>query len=179
MLFGCDRDGVIPDVMTLAKGLSGGVMPVGAYIARPSVWNAAYAKHPVMHTSTFGGNELACAAALASMNALIEEDLVENARERGAQLLAGAQRLAQAYPGVVKEARGLGLLVGIELTSEGYGGWIIPEMVKRGVTAAWTLNMQRVIRLEPPLVVTREEVDVALAALEAGLSTAQENLGAL
>jgi putrescine aminotransferase len=179
MLFGCNRDDVVPDVMTLAKGLSGGIIPVAAYIARPSVWNAAYAKDPVMHTSTFGGNELACAAALAAMDVLIDEDLAENARARGEQLLAGAQQLARRYPTVVKEARGLGLLVGVELTSEGYGGWIIPEMVKRGVTAAWTLNMQRVIRLEPPLVVTQTEVQTALAALEAGLATAQEKLGAL
>jgi putrescine aminotransferase len=178
-LFGCNRDDVVPDVMTLAKGLSGGIMPVGAYIARPSVWNAAYAKHPVMHTSTFGGNELACAAALAAMNVLIEDGLVENARVRGEQLLRGAAALASKYPAVVKDVRGLGLLVGVELTSEGYGGWIIPEMVKRGVTAAWTLNMQRVIRLEPPLVVTADEVDAALAALEAGLATAYEKLGAL
>jgi len=179
MLFGCNRDDVVPDVMTLAKGLSGGIIPVGAYIARPYVWNAAYAKHPVMHTSTFGGNELACAAALAAMNVLLEDDLVVNARARGEQLLSGARELAAKYPTVVKEARGLGLLVGVELTSEGYGGWIIPEMVKRGVTAAWTLNMQRVIRLEPPLVVTQSEVDRALTALEAGLATAQEKLGAL
>lgn len=179
MLFGCNRDDVVPDVMTLAKGLSGGIIPVAAYIARPSVWNAAYAKDPVRHTSTFGGNELACAAALAAMDVLVDGDLVENARARGEQLLSGAQALARRYPTVVKEARGLGLLVGIELTSEGYGGWIIPEMVKRGVTAAWTLNMQRVIRLEPPLVVTQAEVDRALDALEAGLATAQEKLGAL
>jgi len=179
MLFGCDRDGVVPDVMTLAKGLSGGIIPVAAYIARPSVWNAAYAKDPVMHTSTFGGNELACAAALAAMDVLVEDDLAANARARGEQLISGAQALARKYPTVVKEARGLGLLVGVELTSEGYGGWIIPEMVKRGVTAAWTLNMQRVIRLEPPLVVTQAEVDRALEALEAGLATAQEKLGAL
>jgi putrescine aminotransferase len=179
MLFGCNRDGVVPDVMTLAKGLSGGIIPVGAYIARPDVWNAAYAKDPVRHTSTFGGNELACAAALAAMDVLVDDDLVENARLRGVQLLAGAQRLAQEYPTVVREARGLGLLVGVELTSEGYGGWIIPEMVKRGVTAAWTLNMQRVIRLEPPLIVTAEEVERALEALQAGLATAREKLGTL
>lgn len=179
MLFGCNRDDVVPDVMTLAKGLSGGVIPVGAFIARPSVWNAAYGKHPVMHTSTFGGNELACVAALTAMNVLIEDDLVANARERGNQLLAGARALAGRFPQVAREARGLGLLVGVELTNEGYGGWIIPEMVKRGVTAAWTLNMQRVIRLEPPLVVTQDEVERALAALEAGLSTAYEKLGSL
>jgi len=179
LLFGCNRDDVVPDVMTLAKGLSGGIIPVGAYIARPSVWNTAYSKHPVMHTSTFGGNELACAAALAAMDVLLEDGLMENARERGEQLMSGARELAQRYPGVVREVRGMGLLVGVELTSEGYGGWIIPEMVKHGVTAAWTLNMQRVIRLEPPLVVTKDEVRTALAALEAGLSSAYEKLGAL
>jgi len=179
MMFACNRDDVVPDIMTLAKGLSGGVIPVGAYIARRTVWNAGYAKHPVMHTSTFGGSEVACAAALAAMDALVEEGLVENARIRGEQLLTGAQDLVKKYPDVARAARGLGLLVGLELTSEGYGGWIIPEMLKHGVTAAWTLNMQRVIRLEPPLVVTQREIEQALEALEAGLSTAREKLGAL
>ncbi|MBV8688930.1 MAG: aspartate aminotransferase family protein, partial [Candidatus Eremiobacteraeota bacterium] len=80
MWFGCDRDGVVPDVMTLAKGLSGGVMPVGAYIARANCWNAAYAKAPLMHTSTFGGSEIACAAVIAALEALEEEQLVQNAR---------------------------------------------------------------------------------------------------
>jgi len=178
-LFGCDRDGVVPDVMTLAKGLSGGVMPAGAYIARASVWNAAYAKAPLLHTSTFGGGELACAAALAAMDVLQEDGLVENARERGAQLLDGCRAIAAEYPEVIREARGIGLLVGVELTNEGYGGWIIPEMVKAGVTAAWTLNQQRVIRLEPPLVVTADEVERALGALRAGVATAVQKLGRL
>ncbi|HEY8297189.1 MAG TPA: aspartate aminotransferase family protein [Candidatus Baltobacteraceae bacterium] len=179
LAFGCDRDGVVPDIMALAKGLSGGIVPVGAFIVRPTVWNAAYAKAPLMHTSTFGGNELACAAALAAMHVLEEDGLIENARVRGEQLLAGVRGLAHNYPGVVRDVRGLGLLVGVELTNEGYGGWIIPEMLKAGVTAAWTLNMQRVIRLEPPLVVTQAEVEVALRALEAGLATAYEKLGQL
>jgi putrescine aminotransferase len=179
MMFGCDRDRVIPDIMTLAKGLSGGVIPIGAYIARPSVWNLAYANAPLLHTSTFGGNPLACAAALAALDVLREEHLVENARVRGEQLLAGARRIASEYPSVVREARGLGLLVGVELTNEGYGGTIIPEMLKAGVTAAWTLNQQRVIRLEPPLIVTAAEIDRALEALRAGIHTAHDRLGVL
>jgi len=179
MWFGCDRDSVVPDVMTLAKGLSGGVMPVGAYIARPDCWNAAYAKAPLMHTSTFGGSEIACAAVIAALDVLDEEKLVQNARERGAQLLAGAQALAREFPAVVADVRGLGLLVGAELTNEGYGGWIIPAMLKAGVTAAWTLNLQRVIRLEPPLIVTAQEVERALTALRTGLNAAYLKLGAL
>ena len=177
--FGVDRDGVVPDVMTLAKGLSGGIVPAGAFIARPGVWNRAYAKQPLVHTSTFGGSEIACAAALAAMEVLEEEQLIENARERGEQLLAGCKALAAEFPHVIREARGLGLLAGVELAHEGYGGWIIPEMLKAGVTAAWTLNQQRVIRLEPPLIVTAEEVERALHALRAGVSTASEKLGRL
>jgi putrescine aminotransferase len=177
--FGVDREGVVPDVMTLAKGLSGGVIPVGAFISRPDIWNRAFGKAPLVHTSTFGGGELACAAALAAMDVLEEDRLVDNARERGAQLVAGARSIAAEFPEVIREVRGLGLLVGVELTSEGYGGWIIPEMLKAGVTAAWTLNLQRVIRLEPPLIVTEDEVDRALAALRTGVATAYEKLGRL
>ncbi len=178
-LFACERDGVVPDVMTLAKGLSGGIIPVGAFIARPDAWNRAYAKQPLIHTSTFGGSEIACAAALAAMDVLIEDDLVSNARARGEQLLDGCKAIALEYPQVIREARGLGLLVGVELTSEGYGGWIIPQMLKAGVTAAWTLNQQRVIRLEPPLIVTEGEVEIALSAFSAGVEAAATKLGRL
>jgi putrescine aminotransferase len=177
--FACDRDAVVPDVMTLAKGLSGGVVPVGAFIAKPDLWKNAFGHAPLLHTSTFGGGEIACAAALAALNVLEEDRLAERARARGEQLLRGARAIADEYPDVVREARGLGLLVGVELTNEGYGGWIIPEMLKLGVTAAWTLNAQRVIRLEPPLIVTEAEIDRALAALRAGVATACERLGKL
>jgi putrescine aminotransferase len=177
--FACDREGVVPDVMTLAKGLSGGVMPIGAYVARPAVWNAAYAKAPLLHTSTFGGGELACAAALAALDVLVDDDLAERARVRGDQLLAGARAVMRRHPAVIADVRGAGLLVGVELREEGYGGAIIPELLKRGVTAAWTLNAQRVIRLEPPLIVSPAEVDVALDAFDGAVGAAYDQLGAL
>jgi putrescine aminotransferase len=177
--FACEREDVVPDVMTLAKGLSGGVIPVGAFIATPDAWNRAFAKAPLLHTSTFGGNELACAAALAAMDVLEEDNLIDNARVRGMQLLDGARAIRDEFPQVIAAVRGLGLMAGVELRHEGYGGWIIPEMLKAGVTAAWTLNLQRVIRLEPPLIVTEDEVSQALAALRAGVATAYEKLGQL
>jgi putrescine aminotransferase len=173
-LFACDREGIVPDVLTLAKGLSGGVVPIGAYVARPAVWQAAYGKAPLLHTSTFGGSPLACAAALEALQVLIDEDLVVNARARGAQLLAGAQAIACEFPEIIAEARGLGLLTGVELRAEGFAGTILPEMLRAGVTAAWTLNRQRVIRLEPPLIVSAAEVDAGLAALRAGVALARE-----
>jgi putrescine aminotransferase len=177
--FACNRDEVTPDVMALAKGLSGGVVPAAAFIGRPHLWDRAFGRDPLLHSSTFGGNELACAAALAAMEVLEQEQLVENARVRGEELLAGARAIAREYPAVVREVRGLGLLVGVELMHEGYGGWIISEMLKAGVTAAWTLNAQRVIRLEPPLIVTSDEVERALTALHGGVATASEKLGSL
>jgi putrescine aminotransferase len=178
-LFACDLAGVVPDVMTLAKGLSGGVMPIGATIARAAVWNAAYGREPLLHTSTFGGSPLACAAALAALDVLVDDDLAANARERGAELLAGARAIAAAYPDVISDVRGAGLLVGVELRREGYGGTIIPEMLKRGVTAAWTLNQQRVIRLEPPLIVDATQIATALRALDEAVAVALDRLGVL
>jgi len=177
--FACDREGVVPDVMALAKGLSGGVVPIGAYVARPRVWNAAYGKQPLLHTSTFGGNELACAAALAAIDVLYDEDLATNARVRGEQLLSRARATMARRPEVIADVRGIGLLTGVELRSEGYGGAIIPELLKRGVTAAWTLNQQRVIRLEPPLLVTEREVDEAMRAFDASVDAAFDQLGVL
>jgi putrescine aminotransferase len=75
--------------------------------------------------------------------------------------------------------RGAGLLVGVELRREGYGGTIIPEMLKRGVTAAWTLNQQRVIRLEPPLIVDATQIATALRALDEAVAVALDRLGVL
>jgi len=115
----------------------------------------------------------------AALGVLRDDELVANARERGEQMLAGARSIANEYPSVIREARGLGLLVGIDLRNEGYAGTIVPEMLRHGVTAAWTLNRQRVIRLEPPLIVSADEVERALAALRAGVHAAHDRLGPL
>jgi putrescine aminotransferase len=132
-----------------------------------------------VHTSTFGGNPLACAAGLAALEVLIDERLVERSREMGEYMLAQAREVASRHPDVVAEVRGRGCVVGVELTSEGYGGVIIPECLKLGMTAAYTLNQQKVIRLEPPLIVTKAEIDEAMTILEQGVAKAKEKLGKL
>jgi len=178
-LWGVDAEGVVPDVMTIAKGLSGGVIPIGATISKRDVWMSAFGKSPLMHTSTFGGNPLACAAGLAALEVLSEERLVERSREMGAYLKAQADAIQRRHPDVIKEVRGRGCVVGVELTAEGYGGVIIPECLKLGMTAAYTLNQQRVIRLEPPLTVTKAEIDEAMTILARGVVKAKEKLGVL
>jgi putrescine aminotransferase len=178
-LWGVDHDGVVPDVMACAKGLSGGVVPIGATITKADVWMQAFAKSPLVHTSTFGGNPLACTAGLAALEVLVEEKLVDRAREMGAYLLQRVKDIARRHPEVIAEVRGRGLVLGVELTNEGYGGAIIPECLKRGLTVAYTLNQQKVIRLEPPLIVTKADIDEAMEAFEQGTVFAQAKLGNL
>ena len=178
-LWGVDAESVVPDIMTVAKGLSGGVVPIGATIARHDVWMSAFGDAPLLHTSTFGGNPLACVAGLAALEVLVDEKLVERSRTQGAYLLEQARALAKAHPEVISDVRGRGLVVGVELRHEGYGGVIIPESLRLGLTAAYTLNQQRVIRLEPPLIVTREEIDQAMAILDQAVKKARSKLGAL
>ncbi len=178
-LWGVDHEGVVPDIMTIAKGLSGGVVPIGATISRRDVWMNAFGKSPLMHTSTFGGNPLACTAGLAALRVLRDERLVERSREMGEYLLAKAMELRARMPDVIADVRGRGLVVGVELVSEGYAGVIIPECLRLGMTAAYTLNQQRVIRLEPPLIVSRAEIDEGMAIFAQGTALAKEKLGKL
>lgn len=178
-LWGVDHEGVVPDILAAAKGLSGGVVPIGATISKRDVWMHAFGHAPLLHTSTFGGNPLACSAGIAALRVLAEEQLVDRARTLGVYLLEAASAVMARHPDVIREVRGRGLVVGVELTSEGYGGVIIPECLKLGLTAAYTLNQQKVIRLEPPLVVTKDDIDEALRIFEQGVVKAKEKLGDL
>jgi putrescine aminotransferase len=178
-LWGVDHDGVVPDIMACAKGLSGGVVPIGVTISKADVWMRAFGKAPLIHTSTFGGNPLACTAGLAALEVLMDEKLVERAREQGAYLIERVRAIHQRHPEVIAAVRGRGLVIGVELTNEGYGGAIIPECLKHGLTVAYTLNQQKVIRLEPPLVVTKADIDEAMIIFEQGTSFARAKLGPL
>ncbi|MZP28124.1 aminotransferase class III-fold pyridoxal phosphate-dependent enzyme [Heliobacterium undosum] len=172
-LFACDEEGVVPDLLCLAKALGGGVMPIGAVVGRPAVWEAL-SDHPWLHTSTFGGNPLACAAALAAIEVTIEEDLMGHARQKGDWLLSRLKELASRHERVIADVRGRGLLIGMELTKEGAGGWIISRMVEERIIVGYTLNNPRVIRLEPPLNVPREALERVFAVLERAVREAEE-----
>ena len=172
-MFAVDHHGVVPDIITTAKALGGGVMPVGAFTARPALWEK-YIAAPFLHTSTFGGNPLACAAAIAAITVVREEKLVERAAETGAYFLAGLGRLAAAYPDVIREVRGRGLMIGIELSKEGVGGLLMSELINRGILVAYTLNNPKVIRVEPPLAISRAHVDQVLDAFSHAVATAQD-----
>ena len=173
--FACQHEDVHPDIIVLGKALGGGVMPVAAFVGTSEVW-AAFEKDPTIHTTTFGGNPLACAAALAAIDVLLEEELAARARDMGELLLLSLIGLAAAKPAVIKEVRGQGLLIGVELTDQKYGGMILGEMAKRRIIAVYTLNQPKVIRFEPPLIVEEGHIDQAVTAFAESVAVAESKL---
>ena len=164
-LFAVEHSGVVPDLMCLAKALGGGIMPIGAVIGRPHVFEV-FAQHPLIHTSTFGGSPLAAAVALEAIRVAIEEKLPERAQELGQRARQRLDAMWATYPRVIQEVRGMGLMIGIELPSAGVAGALMAELMQRQVLAVYTLNNDRVVRLIPPLVITEAQLDLALAAIE-------------
>lgn len=174
-MFGCNHEGVSPDILTLAKALGGGVMPIGATVFTQQVCDAIFSESPLAHTSTFGGNPLACSAALAAIAVIEEEGLVEQARIKGEKIMNGLKAI-QAKHDLIGEVRGQGLMIGVEFTMDEVGELVIGQMVKRGMVAAYTLNNPRVIRLEPPLIVSDAQIDQALRILDEAVGETAELL---
>ncbi len=161
--FGVDHEGVTPDIMALAKALGGGIMPIGSFTATPEVW-AGLIESPFLHTSTFGGNQMACVAGLATLKVIEEEDLLNRGASAGAYLKKGLEEVQKDYPLVIKDVRGRGMMIGIELTKEGAGGMLMSLMIDSNILIAYTLNNPKVIRMEPPLIMPIEVIDQVLIA---------------
>ena len=159
--FGVEHDGVKPDLIACAKALGGGVMPLGAIIGTPAAWQGLI-EAPFLHTSTFGGNQMACAAGVATIKAIKEEDLIRRSAETGAYFKAGLEQIQKEFPEVIAEVRGKGMMLGVELTREGAGGMLMSLMIDKSIIVAYTLNNPKVIRIEPPLIMPKEVVDYVL-----------------
>ena len=172
-MFAVDHYGIVPDILCTAKALGGGIIPIGAFTARAAFWEK-YINAPFLHTSTFGGNPLACAAAIETIRVIQRENLSCKAEETGAYMLQALQRMADQFPNVLTEVRGKGLMIGLDLAKEGVGGFLIAELIATGVLVAYTLNNPKVIRIEPPLSISRAAVDKVLAAFIAAFEKADE-----
>jgi acetylornithine/succinyldiaminopimelate/putrescine aminotransferase len=182
---------VVPDIVTLAKSLGGGKAACGAMIARRPVYMAAYGtpKTALIHgPATFGGMGETCITAIESLNVLYDEGLIDNAAEQGAHLLERLLRIREKHPKLVKEVRGYGLMVGLEFTDFsdampfglrqvisalddklkgslcGFVGSLL--MREYNILVAFTEYNRNVIRLEPPLIVTRAQIDEFCDALD-------------
>ncbi|OZD09883.1 acetylornithine aminotransferase [Rhodococcus sp. 06-221-2] len=190
-MFAAEHEGVIPDILTLAKALGGGVVPVGAVLCRPELVGESFA---LRHTSTFAGNALAARVGLAVLEELTRDDcaVVTGAAALGRQLKNDLAGLVEKYPSVVTEVRGRGLLLGIELTADvnfvgrqSLLGSIADQHNLSAVICSYLLNVEgirvaptlfgnRVIRIEPPLTVSSSACSRLVAALDRALGYAAE-----
>jgi acetylornithine/succinyldiaminopimelate/putrescine aminotransferase len=160
--YGFEAEGVVPDVVTLAKGLAGGI-PIGAMLANEEVGRGF---EPGTHASTFGGNPFATAAALYVQRAIDELGLLDHCRELGGYLGSALLRLAERRRPRTRGARGRGLLQG--LVVDGDPGEVVARARARGLLVSTAGS--NVVRLVPPLIVSRDEIDEALEILDAVLS---------
>lgn len=176
-LFAVRHWDVEPDILVMAKGIASG-LPLSGILARTELMERFA---PGTHGGTYGGNVVSCAAALATLDVIEEEGLVANARERGAQFLAGLQALAATHP-AIGDVRGLGLMLALEFVGPGEGDGRVPDaaLTKRVqqeclarrllvLTAGTSVNVVRII---PPLVTTADEVDLALGVIGEALDAA-------
>ncbi len=161
-LWAYEQEEVKPDIMTLAKALAGGP-PIGAMLTTEGL---AATLGPGTHGSTFGGNPLICAAALAAMQAISNDGILDNCRAMG-EYLVGQLATLQAKYAFIMEVRGRGLIIGMELTIE--GGPLVNAAMERGLLINCTVG--KVLRFVPPLIVSRAEIDEAVAILDEVLAT--------
>lgn len=175
-MFYCEYDGVTPDLMALGKGFGGGVMPIGACVGTPKTWEK-YVENPFLHTTTFGGNPLACAAAIATISVLLEEGLLDQAKEKGEYILPRLNKLAEKYPEVLAGARGVGLMLGMEFTNNDLGYQVSKNLFARNILISGTYINARVLRVEPPLVIPYEQIDKFLNALDESIQQVYKEQG--
>jgi putrescine aminotransferase len=164
--WGADRDGVRPDVLLVGKGLSGGVVPVAAMVATARAYRP-FGDDPFLHTSTFAGSPIAMAAATAAVTAIRDEGLVERAAVLGARMLAGLRAALAPCGPLLRDIRGVGLLIGLEFDDPGTALDLVLELLDRGVLVNHSLNAHRVVRLTPPAVLTDAEADRVVEAVAA------------
>jgi putrescine aminotransferase len=172
-MFGCNHSGVVPDIMSLGKAISGGVIPCAAFHTTEEIFNSFH-PNPFYHTSTFGANPMATTAAATTIQVLQEENLVERSAEMGRYFMTGLKQLQERFPAIIRDVRGRGLLIGVEIVDAKVGESLAQRMFDRNVLIAYTLNKPEVIRIEPPLIITRELIDTALNRFEDSLKDEAE-----
>jgi len=165
-LWGVDHWNVVPDILATAKSLGGGVMPICAVSTPEEIFQVFMSPNPFLQTTTTGGGALACSAAIAAIHVTVRDRLWEAAAAKGDFILKHVRELAEKYPQVYKGVTGKGLLIGQHFQTPEIGGAVAANLFKRGVLVAGTLTSAQTIRIEPPLVISPEEINFGLAALD-------------
>jgi len=164
-LWAVDHWSVEPDIMCLGKSIGGGVMPLSAFVSTPEIWEVLI-PNPVIHSTTFGGNPMACAAGIAAITVTLEEDLPGQAAARGDVMMEQLRALQARYPQVLTGVSGKGLLIGLEFPSDAIGYQLAGGLFRRGVLVAGTYSKARTIRLEPSLGIPMDLLQEVLNRIE-------------
>jgi putrescine aminotransferase len=175
-LWGVDHWNVVPDIMTLAKSLGGGVMPISAVCTTEEIFQPMMYPNPFMHTTTTGGGALACSAAIAAIHVTLRERLWEQAAAKGAYLSTKLEKLAQQYPEIYEKITGRGLLIAMHFRDAQVGYKVAAGLFRRGVLVAGTLTNAQTIRIEPALIITYEQLDILLDRLEDTLKSVSRSV---
>ncbi len=174
--WGVDHWEVVPDIIALAKSLGGGVMPVSAFCSTEEIWQCMMFPNPFIHTTTTGGGALACSAAIAAIKVTLRDKLWEQAAAKGDYIIPKLKELANRYPQIYHSITGKGLLIGQHFHNPDVGYKVAAGLFKRGVLVAGTLTSAQTIRIEPPLVITYEQIDAVLERLEDVLKEVYQSL---
>jgi acetylornithine/succinyldiaminopimelate/putrescine aminotransferase len=166
----------VPDILVLGKGLSGGLYPMSATCYRPFL-QAFFDRDPFAHVSSFGGSELGCTVALALLEEVAKPELLTHVNEMGARFAAGFERLRQVHPEVVVGYRQKGLMMALVMVNRRCGPAMTQALAERGVLALFANYDPAVLQVMPPLTITPEEVDEALAAMDGALTAVADTLG--
>lgn len=175
-MFASEHWGVVPDIMTVAKSLGGGIYPISATIFKEELMDF-FVPHPFIHLSTFGGSDLGCIVGLAVIDYIERNHLAEHAARMGDRFRAGFDRFLKAYPALLLEVRQMGLMIGLQYTNSSIGPRLTKKLADRGVIAIYTGNDPAICRFMPPLVLTPEEVDFVLNALEDSMRELSKETG--
>lgn len=170
-MFRCEEEGVTPDILTFGKAFGGGIMPITGIICRPHMWTEELVENPwLLGSPTFGGNPLACSAAIATIKYMLENDIPGQCKEKGEYLIDGLRKLKDKYGTVISEVRGVGLMIGVEFVHSDVGYSVAKGMFARRIMTAGTLVNSKCIRFEPAAVITYEDMDKVLSRMEEALA---------
>jgi putrescine aminotransferase len=165
-LWGVDHWNVAPDILSVAKSLGGGVMPISAFCSTEEIWQVMMYPNPFIHTTTTGGGALACSAAIATINVILREKLWEQAAAKGEYIIPKLIGFAEKYPNIFKGISGKGLLIGMHFHNPDIGYKVAAGLFNRQVLVAGTLTSAHTIRIEPPIVITYDQIDNVINRLE-------------
>ena len=167
----CEYEEIVPDIMTFGKAFGGGIMPITGIIARPKMWVQKLIDNPwILGSPTFGGNPLACAAAISTIRYMLENDIPKECQKKGDYIMKKLRDLKKKYPTVLRDFRGAGLLIAMEFPEAEVGYEVTKGLFKRKVMVAGTLVNAKTVRIEPPAVLTYDTIDYVMKSLDEALA---------